>query len=95
MNVSNTYICRTFVWCLRCASDSVSPAITIEDDWIFRGSGFSDCEVSLLSPDSTRNIGSDGTVENNGGGITVFQHHSATSKTFAFINSTRLGSEVN
>jgi hypothetical protein len=94
MYASNTYICCTFVWCLRCASDSTSPAVTSEDNWIFEGSRFSDCEVTLLSPVSTTNIGSDGTVVNNGGRITDFQHHSAICSEFAFINSTRLGSKV-
>jgi hypothetical protein len=89
-----TYICCTFVWCLRCVSDSISPAVTSEVEWTFTGSGFSECEVSLLSPDSTTNIGSDGTVVNNGGGITDSQHHSAISSEFAFINATRLCSKV-
>ena len=70
MNASNTYICCTFIWCLRCASDSTSPAVTSEDNWVCGGLSFSDCEVNLLSPDSTTNIGSDGTVVSNGGRIT-------------------------
>lgn len=94
MYASNTSICCTFVWCLRCASDSTSPAITSEDNWICEGSGFSDCEVNLLSPVSTTNIGSDGTVVNNGGRITDSQHHSAIFSEFASMNSTRLGSKV-
>jgi len=94
MYASKIYICCTFVWCLCCASDSTSPAVTSEDNWICEGSGFSDCEVNLLSPVSTTNIGSVGTVVNNGGRITDSQHHSAICSKFAFINSTRLGSKV-
>ena len=94
MYASNTYICCTFVWCLRCASNSTSPAVTSEDNWICEGSGFSDSEVNLLSPVSTTNIGSEGTVVNNGGCITDSQHHSAIWSEFVFINSTRLGGNV-
>jgi hypothetical protein len=94
MYASNTYICCTFAWCLRCASDSTSPVVTSEDNWICAGSGFSDCEVNLFSPVSTTNIGSDGTVVNNGGRITDSQHHSAICSEFAFINPTRVGSKV-
>jgi hypothetical protein len=94
MNASNTCTCCTLIWCFRCVSDSISPAATSEDEWVFTGSGFSDCEVSLFSPDSTTNTGSDGNVVNNGGGMTDSQHHSAISSEFAFINSIRLGSKV-
>ena len=82
------------MWCLRCASDSNSPAVTSEDNWICEGSGFSKFEVNLLSPVSTTNIGSVGTVVNNGGRITDSQNHSAICSEFVFINSARLGSNI-
>jgi hypothetical protein len=66
----NVHICSTFLRSLCCVSDSISPAVPSEADWTFNDSGFSDCDVNLLSLVSTRNIGSDGTVVNIGGGIT-------------------------
>lgn len=66
------HICCTFLRSLCCVSDSISPAGPSEVDWILNDSGLSDCEVNLLSLVSTRNIGSDGTEENTGGGITDF-----------------------